>query len=176
MAIALYDVSVASYLQTLGAVVGYLDRGLAHCRDNNLDPEEVVETRLYGDMLPFRFQIVSVVHHSLGAIEGVKKGAFGPPTDQRPHTYVDLQGLVAETREALGKLTHDEVNALEGGAVTFQVGANFKLPFTAENFLMSFSLPNFYFHATTAYDILRSKGVPLGKRDFMGQMRMKAPA
>jgi uncharacterized protein len=47
------------------------------------------------------------------------------------------------------------------------------MPFTAEGFLMSFSLPNFYFHATTAYDILRSKGVPLGKRDYMGQMRMK---
>jgi hypothetical protein len=50
---------------------------------------------------------------------------------------------------------------------------DFKMPFTAEGFLMSFSLPNFYFHATTAYDILRSKGVPLGKRDYMGQMRMK---
>ena len=54
----------------------------------------------------------------------------------------------------------------------FAIG-DFKVPFTAEKFLMSFSLPNFYFHATTAYDILRSKGVPLGKRDFMGQMRMK---
>jgi hypothetical protein len=50
------------------------------------------------------------------------------------------------------------------------------MPFVAENFLMSFSLPNFYFHSTTAYDILRTKGVPLGKRDFMGQMRMKRAA
>jgi hypothetical protein len=48
-----------------------------------------------------------------------------------------------------------------------------KLPFTTENFILSFSLPNFYFHATTAYDILRVKGAGLGKRDFMGQMRMK---
>jgi hypothetical protein len=175
MGIALYDVSVASYLQTLGAVTGYLDRGLAHCRDNNIDPEEVVETRLYGDMLPFRFQIVSVVHHSLDAIEGVKTGTFGPPTDQRPHTYTDLQALVADARETLAKLTRDEVDALEGAEVTFQM-RDFKLPFTAANFLMSFSLPNFYFHAATAYDILRSKGVPLGKRDFMGQLRMKAPA
>jgi hypothetical protein len=67
------------------------------------------------------------------------------------------------------------VNALEGGEVVFQI-RDFKMLFTAENFLMSFSMPNFYFHATTAYDILRSKGVPLGKRDFMGQMRMKQPA
>jgi hypothetical protein len=175
MAVALYDLTVASYLQTLGGVSGFLDRGLAHCRDNNLDPEEIVETRLHGDMLPFRFQIVSVAHHSLGAIQGVKKGAFFPPSEQRPLTYAELQGLVTDTREALGKLSRDEVDALEGGEVIFQI-RDFRVPFTAENFLMSFSMPNFFFHATTAYDILRSKGVPLGKRDFMGQMRMKAPA
>ena len=175
MAISLYDVSVGSFLQTLGGVSGFLDRGLAHCRDNNIDPEEIVETRLYGDMLPFRFQIVSVAHHSAGAIEGVKKGAFSPPTEARPLNYVELQGLVAEAREQLAKLTAAEVNALEGGDMLFQI-RDFKLPFTAENFLMSFSLPNFYFHATTAYDILRSKGVPLGKRDFMGQLRLKTPA
>ncbi len=173
MAISLYDVTVASYLQTLGGVSGFLERGLAHCRDNNIDPEEIVETRLYGDMLPFRFQIVSVAHHSAGAIEGVKNGAFAPPSDMRPHDYAGLQGVVAETRDKLAKLNRDDVNALEGSDVTFQI-RDFKMPFTAENFLMSFSLPNFYFHATTAYDILRSKGVPLGKRDFMGQMRMKA--
>ena len=173
MAISLYDVSVGSFLQTLGAVSGFLERGLAHCRDNNIDPEEIVETRLYGDMLPFRFQIISVAHHSAGAIEGVKKGLFNPPTEARPLTYVELQGLVSGAREQLAKLTPEEVNALEGGDMLFQM-RDFKVPFTAENFLMSFSLPNFYFHATTAYDILRSKGVPIGKRDFMGAMRVKS--
>jgi hypothetical protein len=174
MAIQLYDLTVASYLQTVNAVIGFMDRGLAHCRDTNLDPEEIVETRLWNDMLPFRFQIVSVAHHSAGAIAGVKAGLFGPPTEQRPLNYEQLQGLVKDAREGLAKLSRDEIDALEGTDVTFQIGDRFKVPFTAENFLMSFSLPNFYFHATTAYDILRSKGVPLGKRDFMGQMRVKA--
>jgi hypothetical protein len=173
MAISLYDLTVASYLQTLGGVSGFLERGLAHCRDNNIDPEEIVETRLYGDMLPFRFQVISVVHHSAGAIAGAKAGAFAPPSEARPLTYVELQGLVSEARAALGKETPAEIDALEGTDVIFQF-RDFKMPFTAENFLMSFSLPNFYFHSTTAYDILRSKGVPLGKRDFMGQLRMKA--
>ena len=59
-----------------------------------------------------------------------------------------------------------------GVAVLFSVGDR-KLPFTAEGFLQTFSLPNFFFHATTAYDILRSKGVPLGKRDFLGKMKLK---
>ena len=65
----------------------------------------------------------------------------------------------------------DEVNGIEGRDVIFSVGDR-KIPFKAEGFLMSFSLPNFYFHATTAYDILRKKGVPLGKRDFLGKMRI----
>ena len=91
MAISLYDLSVASFLQTLGGVAGFLQRGLDHCRDNNTDPSEIVETRLYGDMLPFRFQIVSVAHHSLGAIEGVQRGQFAPPGETPPHDYAALQ-------------------------------------------------------------------------------------
>jgi hypothetical protein len=73
VAIALYDLSVANYLQTLGAVVGFLEKGLAHFTTNHVDLDEIVETRLAPDMLPFRFQLQSVAHHSLGAIEGVKK-------------------------------------------------------------------------------------------------------
>ena len=60
---------------------------------------------------------------------------------------------------------------MEGGTILFKVG-DFEMPFTAENFILSFSLPNLYFHATTAYDILRMAGAPLGKMDFLGQMRM----
>src|SRR5262249_28344304 len=79
VAIALYDLSVANYLQGLGAVAGFLEKGLAHFTANHVDLGEIVETRLVPDMLPFRFQLQSVAHHSLGAIEGVKKGLFQPP-------------------------------------------------------------------------------------------------
>jgi hypothetical protein len=75
--------------------------------------------------------------------------------------------------EGLKRLTAEEVNALEGRDMAFQFRDR-NIPFTAETFVLSFSLPNFYFHATTAYDILRNKGVPLGKRDFMGRLRIKA--
>jgi uncharacterized protein len=175
MTVSLYDATVASYLQTLGAVEGVLQRGLDWCLEKNVDPAEIVETRLYDDMLPFRFQIVSVHHHSQGAIEGVKAGLFHPPPDLGALDYAALQKLVADTRRHLAGVSRDEVNSLEGKEVVFEL-RSFRMPFTAENFLFSFSLPNFYFHATTAYDILRSKGAPLGKRDFMGQMRMKQAA
>ena len=68
-------------------------------------------------------------------------------------------------------LSEDEVNALEGGDMVFRLGNN-AIPFRNEGFIQSFSLPNFYFHATTTYDILRHLGAPLGKRDFLGQMRV----
>jgi hypothetical protein len=172
MTISFYDASVASYLQLLGGVSGFLDRGLSHCEEHGMDPGEIVETRLFPDMLPFRYQIQAVAHHSLGAMEGIKKGVFNPPGNMPEATYKSLQALIADTQGALKTLTPDEVNALAGKDVAFEF-REFKMPFTAEGFLLSFSLPNFYFHATTAYDILRMKGVPLGKRDFTGPMRLK---
>lgn len=172
MAIALYDLTVASYLQGLGGIIGVLEKGLKHCTENNIDPNTLVETRLHPDMLPLQFQVNSVAHHSLGAIDGVKKGLFSPPPSAPAQDYRALQKVVTDARDALTKVTPAEVNALEGRDMVFQF-RDFKMPFTAEGFLMSFSLPNFYFHATTAYDILRMKGVPLGKRDFMGQLRLK---
>lgn len=172
MTLSLYDLSVGSYLQTLGGVAGVLERGAKHCAEHNIDPNTLVETRLHADMFPLQFQVQSVTHHSIGAIEGVKEGLFKPPPQIPPQDYAGLQKMVADARDALTKLTPAEVNALEGRDMTFQI-RDFKIPFTAEGFLMSFSLPNFFFHATTAYDILRHKGAPLGKRDFMGRMKMK---
>ena len=171
MAFSLYDATVANYLQILGAVGGFLDKSLAHFHDKGIDPAEVVETRLAPDMLPFRFQIVSVAHHSRGAIEATRTGTFVPPSGKPDLDYAALQALVAGAHGELSTLTPEAVNALLGRDVTFKVGDR-ALPFTAEGFLMSFSLPNFFFHATTAYDILRHKGAPLGKRDFVGRLNL----
>jgi hypothetical protein len=123
-------------------------------------------------MMPFRFQIVSVAHHSRGAMAAAKNGVFVPPSGRPDLDFAALQSLVTEARNELSGLTPDAVNALVGRDVTFKLGER-TLPFTAEGFLMSFSLPNFFFHATTAYDILRHKGAPLGKRDFMGRLKLK---
>ena len=173
MATSLYDLSVASYLQTVGAVGAFLDRAAKHCAETGTDPNELVAVRLFPDMAPLSFQIVSVAHHSVGAIAGVKAGLFQPPTGTPPSDFAGLQKIVADADAALKALTPAEVNACEGKDVFFQFG-EMKMPFTAENFILSFSLPNFHFHATTAYDILRMKGVPLGKRNYMGALRMKA--
>jgi hypothetical protein len=174
MAISLYDMTVQSYLQTLGGVAGFMERGLKHCGDTGIDPHEIITTRLYADMLPFSYQINAVVGHSLGAIEGVKAGVVSPPMKVEGD-YASLQKLIANTITTLQQISPAEINALEGKDVVFAMG-DMKLPFTAENYFLSFALPNFHFHATTAYDILRTKGVSLGKRHYLGALRMKAPA
>jgi uncharacterized protein len=167
MALSLYQVTVPSYLQILGAIEGVMAKGLKHCEEAGIDPAEIVETKLCGDMLPFRFQIVSVMHHSRGAIEGAQAGLFQPPPDLGALGYPELQQLVADAKADLAKLSEAEVNALEGKEMIFKVRDR-TVPFVAQDFLLSFSMPNFYFHATTAYDILRHCGVELGKRDFLG--------
>lgn len=172
MALSLYDACVPSFLQIVGAVEGFLAKGAAHCKEKGIDPNSLVEERLYADMLPFSFQVRSVANHSIGAIRGVKAGQFSPGGPTPAIDYAGLQKLMTETREALQQVKPEEVNACAGKDVLFSV-RDIKLPFTAEGFLQTFSLPNFFFHATTAYDILRHKGVPLGKRDFMGKMRLK---
>lgn len=172
MAFSLYDATVANYLQVVGAVSGFMDKSLAHFTANGIDPAEIVETRLFPDMLPFRFQVVSLAHHSRGAIEAARSGVFVPPSARPDLDYAGLQALVKDTQSELAGLTPEAVNALVGRDVTFKVGDR-SLPFTAEGFLMSFSLPNFFFHATTAYDILRHRGAPLGKRDFIGRLNLK---
>src|SRR5579864_8596361 len=118
MTISLYDSTVTNFVQTLGAMEGFLAKGLAHFKESKVDPNEIVETRLYPDMLPFRFQVVSTVHHSLGDIRGAQSGEAGPPG---PSTldYAGLQKLVADTIKELQQLKPADVNALEGKNVLF---------------------------------------------------------
>jgi uncharacterized protein len=172
MPISLYDATVKSFIQTVGAVHGFLEKGLGHFNETGQNPDAIVGKQLHPDMLPFRFQLISVAHHSAGAVAGAKAGAFHPPSPAGDLNYAGLQVLVRDALAALNDVTPDEINALEGKDVGFHLGPR-TLPFTAEGFLLSFSLPNLHFHATTAYDILRQAGVPLGKRDYMGAMRLK---
>jgi uncharacterized protein len=156
-----------------GRGAGFLDRAAKHCTETGSDPDEFVGARLFGDMAPFHFQIEFVDHHSVWALGAAKSGLFAAPALVGPIPFVDLRAMIARTETALKAFTPDEVNSWAGKDLDLQIGPR-RLAFTAENFFLSFSLPNFHFHAVTAYDILRMKGVPLGKRDYEGQLRTKA--
>jgi hypothetical protein len=87
--------------------------------------------------------------------------------------FADLQAMVGRTETTLKAYTPDEVNSWAGKDLDLQIGPR-RLAFTSETLILSFSLPNFHFHAVTAYDILRTRGVPLGKRDYEGRLRTRS--
>jgi len=172
MALSLYDATIPSFRQTLGAIAGLLVTAESFCAEKGVEPQDVIEARLAEDMLPFAYQVKAAAVHSLGAIEGVRRGVFSPDMTPPPQTFTALRSRIAETLAALETIQPAEVETFMGRDMRFEFRER-RLEFTAENFLLSFSLPNFYFHAATAYDILRWKGAHIGKRDFMGRLRLK---
>jgi hypothetical protein len=170
MAVSLHDISVGSYLQVLGGVAKFLDKGAAFLDEKGIDPQEIVAMSLHPDMRPFQFQLKSVAHHSAGAIRGIREGLFSPPPTTPDLDYAGLISLVRDAESELRTQSREEIDAMAGKQVVFRLSRG-DIPFTAENFVLSFSLPNLYFHATTAYDLLRMKGAPLGKLDYLGDLR-----
>jgi uncharacterized protein len=172
MNISLYDAVVRPYLQIMAGIDRCLDKGRAHCASIGRDVNELVERRIFSDMLPLHFQIVTLVHMSAGAITAAREGTFGAPDLTLAFDYDRLQGHLRSALAEIGRLDPVEVNRLAGGEVTFRAG-DVTLPFSTADFFLSFAVPHFYFHSTTAYDVLRMEGVPLGKRDFLGTVRTR---
>lgn len=186
MAISLYDISVPTFLQTVRAVGAFLDCAATHCAKTGANPDDFVNARLFDDMAPFHFQIEAAWHHSVWGVEALKTGAFTPPPLVGPVPFTDLQVMIDKAETALETFTPDAVNSWAGKELNIQLHRPLDeeddwtpweprtLAFTPETFLLSFSMPNFHFHAVTAYDILRSRGVPLGKRDYEGRLRTRS--
>jgi len=173
MSTPLYDLSVPTFLQTMRATRGFLDKAATHFAETGTDPDAFVHTRLVDDMAPFHFQIEAAWHHAVWGVEALITGVFTPPGLVGPVPFAELQAMIAKGVTALEAFTPDTVNACAGKALNLQIGPR-RLAFTAEEFILSFSLPHFHFHAVTAYDLLRSHGVPLGKRDYEGQLRTRS--
>ncbi|MGA2397596.1 MAG: DUF1993 domain-containing protein [Steroidobacteraceae bacterium] len=170
MSFSLYSAVVPSYLQILDGLSGLLDKAESFCSEKAIAPEQIIEARLAEDMQPFAYQVKSAAVHSLGAIEGVRRGVFSPDMTKPPGSFAALKTRIAETRAGLQAVAPGELDGFVGRDMRFSFGER-HLDFRAEEFLLSFSQPNFYFHATTAYDIMRWKGVQIGKRDFLGRTR-----
>ena len=171
MSLSFFDTSVGTYQQVLASTLNVLRKGAAWASDNGVDPQTLVEARVHEKMMPLHFQVVSVCHHSLGAMQGMSEGRFAPPSFELDKSYDELIGLVEDAQAGVSAFSEADAEALADGSLVFALGKQ-ELPFTNQNFLLTFSLPNFYFHATTTYDILRMKGVELGKMDYLGNMRI----
>src|SRR5215831_12188211 len=104
MAFTFYAAVIPSYQQILGAVSGLLDTAQAFCTQKSFAPEEIIQARLAPDMLPFAYQVKSTAVHSLGAIEGIRRGSFSPDMSPPPASFPALKTRVAETLAALEKI------------------------------------------------------------------------
>lgn len=181
---SLYDLSVPTFLQTARAIGDCLDRAARHCAATGANPDDFAEARLFQDMAPFNFQIECVKNHSVWALETARTGVFAPPDLVHAKRLSDLRAMVDGTVKGLEAFTPDEVNSWSGkrrdiviyqpldvdNAHTTRWGPQ-TLTLTPETFLLTYSLPNFYFHAVTAYNIMRTRGVALGKYHFQGALR-----
>jgi hypothetical protein len=172
MTISLYDASVATYLQGLDAAAGFLAKARAHFEAEGVSLDDVVEGRLIADTPPLRIHLQQIAFHSLGAVEAIRAGELRFPPESPSQDYADLQAIVDDTRAALRRLAPEDIDALSGKDVMFNA-RGLERVFTAESFVLSFSLPNFHFHAATALAILRGRGAPLGKLDYVGEVRLK---
>jgi hypothetical protein len=172
MSFSLYDAVVPSNLQILASIDALIDKAEAFCTEHDRAPADLIEARIAPDMLPFGYQVKSCAAHSIGGIDGVKAGNFAPDMTPWPTDFAGLHRVLQDAIAKLKALDRETIDAMVDSDTQFAFGET-KMPFTGANFLLSFSQPNFYFHATTAYAILRAQGVKLGKRDFLGIPRMK---
>lgn len=168
----LYDAFVPGCLQILQAILGLLEKAQAYCDEQQLPDGELIHAQLAPDMFDLAYQVKSCVVHSVGAIQGVRHGNFSPDTSTPPESFDGLKARIEEAIEALKALSATDLDALSDKPMTFTIGDKLLWNFVGKDFLLSFSQPNFYFHASTAYGLLRMKGVPLGKRDYLGALRM----
>ncbi|WP_418128428.1 DUF1993 domain-containing protein [Variovorax sp. 375MFSha3.1] len=167
MALSMYDLSVPVFTRGLGRLTHILDKSLAHAKANGIDPAELVDARLAPDMLTLAGQIQRASDASkLGTarIAGVTAPSF--PDEEK--TWDDLVARIAKTQDFLVTVDRALIDGHEDRAVTIKTREG-EATFTAQRYLLQFAVPNFFFHVTTAYDVLRHKGMPIGKMDYLGK-------
>jgi uncharacterized protein len=167
MTISLYQISVPIFVQFLTSLSGVLDKAEAFAEAKKVDPSVLLNTRLTPDMFPLLRQVRAATDHAINGA-GRLAGAELPTFANTEATIPELKERIAKTIDFLKGLKPAQIDGTEGKEIkiTFPSGATRE--FTGQSLLLNNSLPNFYFHCTTAYDILRQCGVELGKRDFMG--------
>ena len=172
MPLSLHAAYVPNALQMLGTARHLVDTAETWCADNDVPEAEIIGARIIEDMLPWSYQVKCVAEHTQGAIDGLRAGVYSPDLNPPPITFDALREKLSGAREAMKALSEEEMEEFMGRPMRFEFRDR-RMDFDAEDFLLSFSQPNFYFHCATAYDILRMKGVPVGKGDFMGRVRIK---
>ena len=165
--ISMYDVSVPVFSERLRALAIVLTKAEANATERKIDPQVFLTARLAPDMLTFTKQVQIATDHAKGASSRLA-GREVPRYEDDEASFAELQARVAKTRDYLASFTREELEGSEERTVTLKVGGN-DVQFQGSKYLLDVAMPNFYFHITTAYAIMRHNGVPLGKGNFLGR-------
>jgi len=169
MSISLYDFSVPVLIRGLTNLSAILDKAAAHADAKKFDSIALVQARLYPDMYPFSRQVQIACDTAKGAAARLA-GIEVPKHEDTEATLADLKYRVSKTLDFLKTVTAPQLKDAEGRAIELKF-PNGTLKFTALAYLTDFVLPNFYFHLSMAYALLRNNGVEVGKGDFLGAIQ-----
>lgn len=167
MTISLYDASVPVFKQMLNALSDVLNKAEAHATAKSIDPNAFLQARLYPDMFPLVRQVQIAVDFSKGVSARLAEIEL-PTYDDSETTFAELQALIAKVLAFIGEIKPEQINGKEGIEIVTRPGTPKEKRFSGQAYLLTYGLPQFFFHVTTAYALLRHNGVEVGKRDFMG--------
>jgi len=166
MSLSLYQSSVPVYERALTAFLAILDKAEEHAQARKFNPDNYLAMRLSPDMFPFVRQVQSFCDHAKNS--SYRLAAKDPPIkEDKETTLAELRERIQATLAMLKSIDGKAMEGAETREIVIPAGAN-KLKMPGADYLLHFAIPNFYFHLTTAYDILRASGVEIGKRSFIG--------
>lgn len=166
MTFSMYEASVPVFKQILTSLSAILEKAEAHVADKKIDPPALLQARLYPDMFPLLRQVQVACDFAKGASARLA-GVDVPRYEDTEQTFAELRARIATTLTFIDGLPQDGVEASAQRDISTGSGEKAK-QFKGQDYLMHYALPHFYFHATTAYAILRHNGVEVGKKDFIG--------
>ena len=167
MAFSIYQASVPVYARQLKALSAILDKAAAYASQRKIEPVALIQARLYPDMLALATQVQIACGHARRGASRLS-GAEPASVENKENSFDDLKALIAKTLEFLKSVDAKKMDGMEDRDITYPDGDR-KITVKGADYLLHFSMPNFYFHVTTAYDILRNNGLEIGKADFMGE-------
>ena len=168
MSLSMYSASAPVFSRILGSMLHWLDRAEAHAQARKFDPNNYLGLRLAPDMLPFVRQIQIVSDGAKGCMSRLA-GTEIPMWEDTEASLDDLRARIRKTIEHVQSFSAGQIDGSDERAIAIPMRSGDPLNFSGETFLKHFALPNFFFHATTAYALLRHAGVELGKSDFLGR-------
>ena len=162
MTISMYAASVPVFQQMLGGLSGVLRKAEAHAAERKIEPNALLQARLYPDMFPLLRQVQVAADFAKGCCARLA-GEDVPRYEDTEETFADLRERVGRTLAFISSLPQDGIEASAQRDITTSARQ-----FKGQDYLLHYAMPHFYFHATTAYAILRHNGVEIGKKDFIG--------